>query len=345
MTVAGFAATSYHSERDKLGARHFRSGAWSLDHGNLDDAVDQFRKALLFSPDEEQYRLALADSLVREGHLTEAESHLDQLADEDPSNGRINSLLAQIAEKHGDRKLAIERFQRAVYEYWPPNQIPLRHEARWQLVHLLAAADRSNEAVGELIQLYSSTPDAPGRTRIAFELLKFGAVSEAERIFHDQESTSPNTALPHRGLGMVDFDKGDFISARHEFQHAHHIDNNDQESVQWLTLTNSVIDLDPLLPGISTKERRRRSQNLLSGVVHFVTACSPGVANNANAASELDAANDLLTSTPKGEDIADIADTMQQLAVQLWRDRGLFCGGSLAGDKAIDTAIARVTGE
>src|SRR4051794_16738452 len=89
MTAAGFAATAYHRERDLLGAKHFRAGEWALQHRSP-DAIDQLRKALLFSPDEERYRLSLAEALVASNHLDEAESHLQQLADEDPSNGRIN---------------------------------------------------------------------------------------------------------------------------------------------------------------------------------------------------------------------------------------------------------------
>jgi tetratricopeptide (TPR) repeat protein len=342
LMLAGFASSAYHRERSLLGSRHFRSGSWSAGHGQLADAVDQFRKALLFAPDEEQYRLALAESLVRLNYLPEAQGHLEQLADEDPSNGRVNYLLGEIAEKRGNRKLAIERCQRAVYEYWPPEEIPERRQVRWHLVRLLEAANRPNEVVGELIQLNASAPDAKERSIVGFELLKYGALSEAGRIFRDLEANSPKDAGPHRGLGEVYFGSGDYISARHEFIHARRVDPNDQESTQWLALTNAVVDLDPLLPGINAAERLRRSQNLLTRVVHLLTTCSPGVPGDTNAVAELGTANQLLNAKKHSE---SQADDMQQSAVQLWRDRGRFCKAGPVTDKAVETAIARVASE
>lgn len=343
LTVAGFAATSYRNERIQLGSRHFQSGRSSLDQGELGGAIDQFRKALLFSPDDEQYRLALAESLVRANHLDEAETHLEQLVQDDPGNGRINYLLAQIAEKRGQTETAIERYQRAVYEYWPRDMIPERRSARWDLVRLLEKANRTNEAIGELIQLNSSATNPAERTNIAFDLLHYGALSEAGRIFRELEILQPSQDAPRRGIGMIDFNSGEYIAARHEFQAAHRLDPKDQDTVQWLDITNQVIELDPLLPGISSAERLRRSQNLLGAVVHIVTSCKPGIATNAEAASELSGANDLLTAKKK---IDGAADLMQQSAAQLWRDRRLFCSGAVPnGERAVDIAIARVTGE
>lgn len=343
LTVAGFASSTYRNERTDLAARHFQSGQWSLDHGDLAGAIDQLRKALLFSPDDEQYRLALADSLVQAKHLDEAETHLEQLAQEDPGNGRVNYLLAQIADKRGKTNQAIEFYQRAVYEYWPPDQIPERRRARWDLVNLLEKTGRTNEAIAELIQLNISANNPKERTEIAFALLKYGASSEAAQIFKQLLVSQPGDAAPRRGLGIVDFDNGDYVAARHQFQSALHLDAKDAESAQWLQLSNRIIDLDPLLPGITTAERLRRSQDLLTAVVTALTTCKPGIATNEEAASELTVANELLTSKQK---IDGLADVMQQSAVQLWHDRNLFCNTPVADqNKAIETAIARVTGE
>lgn len=345
LTVAGLAASTFRNEKSVLGARHFRSGEWSLEHNDLPGAIDQLRKALVFSPDNESYRLALADSLVRANHLDEAESHLQQLADEDPGNGRVNALLAEIAERRHQNQVAIERFQRAVYEYWPADQIPMRRRARWELVRLLEQSGRTSEAMGELMQLNESAPNPEERVRIGFDLLRYGAFSEAARTFQEAALLRPTDAEPRRGLGMVHFELGQYISARHDFQTAKRLNPGDQAINDWLSLTNQVIDLDPLLPGLSTAERERRSRNVLKATIDAVGSCRPGIASSEEGAAELAAATALLEPKPNTKTKPD-ADQMQQTATQLWRDRHLFCSGAVPQqDKALDTAIARVRGE
>lgn len=338
--ITGALSSSYKNERTKLGMMRYEQGQDFSARNDLPEAVDAYREALLYSPDNQQYRLSLATSLLAVGALDEAQAHLQQLLQADPTNGRINLALAHIAVKRKKVNEAIDYYQRAVYEYWPPSDVPERRKARWELIDLLRANNRRSEVVGELIQIYASAPPDPEeRAKIGFLLLQYGANSEAQQVFRNLERTYPQLAYGHRGLGRVDFSSGDYVSARHEFQHALHIDPKDKESADLLSLTNTVIDLDPVLPGISDAETLRRSMNLLSRVVITLGNCLLLKAPSPEAQQQLDAARNLLANRhPTGE---DLNLTLQRAAGQLWQNRASFCPAS-STDRALDVAIQRI---
>ena len=344
--VTGAVSSAYHKQRIVLGAEHYERGSDEAATGHALQATDEFRTALLFSPDNMPYRLSLALALLNSGRLDEAQAHLEELKQDDPTSGRVNLALARVESKRGHLKNAIAYYQQAVYEYWPADQIPERRQGRWELVDLLERTGRRNEAVGELIQLYASAPpnDTAERSRIGFAMLKFGALSEAARLFGGLEKASPHLAEVHRGLGEVYFAMGDYVSARHEFQHALHVDAKDHQSVDDLALTNAVIDLDPLLPRIGSSERDRRSRNLLSRVVADVTSCSSGRTLASYLEQELANANSLLQA-PKKNAARTQPDDLQQAALQLWRDRASFCEAGQATDRAVEVALSKMSDE
>lgn len=336
--LTGTISSAYRRERVHLGELHYTAGENLRQRGDNDGAIDQYRKALLFTPDAEAYRLSLATALLGAGHLEEAESHLDQLAQDNPTNPLIYLALARIAVSKHETSRAIEDYERGVYEYWPPNRIPVRHEARWELVNLLADNGRRYEAVAELIQLYATaSPELAERVKIGTLLLTYGAPSEASRIFTELVRQFPKASSPHRGLGDVDLASGDYVSARHEFQRALKLTPADQESQEALALTNSIIDLDAALPGISAREQLRRGQNLLRRVLDDLSSCPPDA---------LTSAQTLLTGNPPPDDQSDYALTLLKQAQTLWNARKQMCGTATPKpDRAVDLLIARMANE
>lgn len=283
--ATGFVNQAYKRERSKLGDRHYLAGERLTEVHDLSGAAEEFRKALLFAPDNQEYRLSLATALVNAGKLEEAESHLEQLSQEDPTNGRINLLLAKVALEEHHLNAALESYQRAVYEYWPPSEFNQRRDARWELINLLEETGRNrDQLVGELLQLYGNLP--PGsdqRLRVGVLLLRNGADAEAGHVFRDivrsagsktAPATTPELVGAHLGLAQIAFRSGDFVEARHEYQRALHEDSKDGEASAGLQLTNDVIEDSPQLPNISSAERLRRSQNLLDRVERDLEQCA-----------------------------------------------------------------------
>ena len=202
---------------------------------------------------------------------------------------------------------------------------------------LSRSGDRSG-FIGELMQLYTNLPATATaeKERVGFLLLSSRAVSEASRIFQDLVRQSPQNAAARRGQGKVYLNSGQYLSARHEFQRALRLDPKDSESEKMLALSNDVIDMDPVLPYITSAEQIRRSRNLLNRVVKNLDACG---ANSDVWKQRLDNAGQLLASD-RADD--DAASAMQRAAAQLWDDKVTACGKAAPEDRALDTVLTRI---
>ena len=257
-----------------MGEAHYEKGRQLAAYGDTNTAAEEYRNALLFAPDNTDYQLSLATTLIDAGRLNEAQSHIEELLEEDPTNPGVNLLRARLALKRNRLNIATEYYQRAVYEYWPANKMTEQRQARWELADLLAKTEQRNALIAELIQLYSDAPHNPQeRAKIGSMLLANGASSEALQVFRNLTKQEPNDAAAHFGLAQVYSSLGDFVSARHEYQRAAHLDPHDPKITESLGVTNEVIDMDPDLPSISSQERFRRSQNLLGRVLKDLREC------------------------------------------------------------------------
>ena len=336
--VTGFASSAYHRKRTALGVSHYDNGRTLQAKGQLEPALEEYRKALLFSPDDREYRLSLATALLEDGRLDEAQSHLEQLLAEDPTSGPINVLVGRLAVRQKRISQAIDYYQRGVYEYWPESQFGERREARWELADLLNKTGDRSGFVAELLQLYNNLPanDVYDKQKVGALLLANGATPEAARIYRELVKQAPQNVAAHRGVGEVYFNSAEYVSARHEFQRALRLDPKDADSLKMLALTNEVIDMDPVLPYITAAELFRRSENLLTRVVKDLVACS---APSGSLAQQLDEAKQLLS---QGSAAPDAAFSMQKKAADLWADRGSLCTSPLAPDRPVDTVLARI---
>ncbi len=336
--LTGFASSAYHRERTALGIMHYNDGRALEKRGQLESALEEYRKALLFAPDKTDYRLSLSTALLEAGRLDEAQTHLEQLLQENPTSGPINLLLARLAVQQHKPKQAVEYYQRGVYEYWPQSQLAQRRQARWELANLLSKTGDRGGFIAELMQLYANLPAGAleEKLRVGFLLLSNGATSEASRIFQDLLRQYPQNAAVRRGEGEVYFNSGQYVSARHELQKALHLNPSDSESEQMLALNNEVIDMDPALPYISSAEQMRRSRNLLSRVLKNLEACNsiPDTLRQ-----RIDAANQLVAANRSDE---DAASAMQKEAAQLWDNNSVVCGKGAPDDRALDTVLTRI---
>lgn len=345
--VTGFVSSAYHRERTQLGEQHYLDGQKLGQSNDLTGAAEEYRKALLFTPDSKEYRLALATALVNAGKLDEAGSHLEQLLQEDPTNGQLNLLVARIAQRENHVNQAIDSYQRAVYEYWPPDKLAQRRQARWELIQLLEGqgAKRRNDLIGELLQLYGNLPPASDqRMHVGEMLLRNGADAEAAGVFRDVLKTAPQDAGAHRGLALTEFRAGDYLAARHDYQRALRSAPSDEDAEKGLQLTNEIVDIAPELPNISAAERLRRSGNLLNRVKSDLEKCAGEVAPESPLGQRLDSVDKALKPRKKS-DTEDEAAQMQTMAEDLWRDRAALCGKSAVRDAAVEAVLPRLIHE
>jgi Flp pilus assembly protein TadD len=107
-TFTGFLSSAYKNQKESRGRAHYDLGQAALRAGDLQQAIEEYRKALLFLPDDSDYGLSLAIALVDSGRLDEAESHLQELLEGNPTNGVINLMLARVAAKRKETNQAID---------------------------------------------------------------------------------------------------------------------------------------------------------------------------------------------------------------------------------------------
>src|SRR3954453_9073098 len=190
--LTGFCTSVYKHQRTSLGQKHYTGGRRLEGAGQLDAAIEEYRKALIFAPDDADYRISFVSALIGAGRFEEAESHIEQLLQGDPPHGVLNRMRAHLAERQKRSAAAIEYYQRPVYEYWPPDKLPERATARWELIKLLEKAGRREEAIGELMTLYANTSVPPGgKLDIGFALIRDNAPSEAAQVFREAIRLAP----------------------------------------------------------------------------------------------------------------------------------------------------------
>src|SRR3954447_17400034 len=85
--ITGFCTSVYKHQRENLGKRHYAEGQRLGSSGNIEAAVEEYRRALIFAPDDTDYRISFVSALIGAGRFEEAESHIEQLLQEDPTNG------------------------------------------------------------------------------------------------------------------------------------------------------------------------------------------------------------------------------------------------------------------
>src|SRR6201997_919231 len=160
LAVTGLSSV-YHAQREALGNRWFARGVADLNAKHFDAAVTEFRAALLYSRDDFNYQLNLAEALIGLRQTGQASAYLLNLWDREPENGQVNLEVARIGAQKGQTTIAVRYFHNAEYAAWPPDQETQRREARLELIELLLRTNAKTQAQAELIALAENVGDDP----------------------------------------------------------------------------------------------------------------------------------------------------------------------------------------
>ncbi|MGZ8432688.1 MAG: tetratricopeptide repeat protein, partial [Candidatus Deferrimicrobiaceae bacterium] len=95
---------------------HFLSGYLDYREGNLDGALESYRKALKFAGDEPEILYEIAIVHVKKGRLPEARAELVKELAEDEGHAKSRFLLAGILAASGEREKAIAEYERVVQD-------------------------------------------------------------------------------------------------------------------------------------------------------------------------------------------------------------------------------------
>lgn len=331
--VAGFLNYFYRAERGKKAELAYQAGNDLFQKDRLQEAIEQYRNALSISHSVE-HRLALALALVKADHMNEATIYLNEILRQRPTSGPANFALAQALDGEGRVDDAVIHYQRAILGSWPDQPNLRRTESRMQLVEYLGREGKQAQARAELLALVAELPDDLAlQKRAGRMLIDFGLAREAAELFRGVLKRGPPDSTEYSGLGDAAFLTGDYKAARDAFRKAHQIDPADPMAARRADLCDRILALDPTQRGLESRERFRRSQEILKDVMAQLVACAgseislPTPSKDAIAAARAALARKRVPAS-----VSDAADANAELAEKLWEQRNASCVAPPADD-------------
>jgi tetratricopeptide (TPR) repeat protein len=253
------------------GAEWYERGQQQLARGDLDDAIDSFRRASVRNPGNRRYVLALAHVLARTGHDDLARATLLTLRDSAPEDPEINLELARLAVQRQDVTEALRFYHNALYAPWPADQAEARRRVRLELINFLLTHDQTNRALSELLALTADLPDqAPAHIMAGQLFLRAGDTRGALDQFQRALRLAPADDEALAGAGQAAFRQADYSLARRYLRAVFH---GTDEIKATREIAELVLSEDPLANRIGSVERRRRVLAAYSHATARLDAC------------------------------------------------------------------------
>src|SRR6266496_2756193 len=131
---------------------HDGLGQFLLDHGRLDEAIDQFQIALNIDPKYPMARTNLGIALSKKGRVDEAIAHFQTVLGDYPNDAKAHLNLGTALAKKGDPQSAIAAYEKAL-------SIQSRYpSAHYKLGMALDASGRIDEAIAHYQEAVQEDP-------------------------------------------------------------------------------------------------------------------------------------------------------------------------------------------
>lgn len=280
-TAVVFAATffvnqAYQLERVHLGRTWFEKGEQSLSARQPDAAAEAFRTALVYSPNNPQYELRLAQALARAGREREATAYFLGLLQQEPGDGLINLEVARLSARAHDVAAAMRYFHAAIYGAWSEDATTRRRTARFELIEFLLAEHADTQARSELISLTDDLPrDGSTVLKVAGMFLAAQDYDDALRMFEKALALGVKSRDVYSGAGTAAYQAGRYRDASNYLGKAG-LAGADSQIVRMLETANAVLRLDPFEPGLRQNERARRAARSLAIAGNRLQTCTSG---------------------------------------------------------------------
>ena len=252
----------YHANERRVAWHVFEEGQQYSRSGDPGRAIDDFRTALFYDPDNSQYQLDLARALRdsgKPGSLDEAASYLSARWQANPDDGVINLALARLAVRRDSITDTLRYYHNAIYGAWNSDPDANRRSARFELIHFLMQHKAYAQAESELINVSQSMPPDPALHLQVADL--YTAIADYDRAlsaYNQVLKLDPHNAAALAGAGNAAFQMGRYSTAQEYLTHAVQADPNDRPSQHSLETTNLVLSADPFRRRITDAERDRR---------------------------------------------------------------------------------------
>jgi len=252
-------ARTYHAREEGLVQEWFQQGNQDLAGGQPAKALEDFRNALSYAPDNDKVQLRLAEALLADGQLDEARSYFVNLWDRSPGSGEVNLDLAHLSMRTNDVEDAIRYFRSAIYGSWEKDPTQQRQNTRLELCEFLISQGRSADAQAELAGLAADTPpeDAVLHVETGRLFLKTGEPGKALAEFEAALRINRRNSQWLELAGKASFATGDYPKA--EAYLARAVREKPSEADEALLGTvRALLSNDPFRAGLSDDEQARR---------------------------------------------------------------------------------------
>ncbi|HMD32818.1 MAG TPA: tetratricopeptide repeat protein [Candidatus Acidoferrales bacterium] len=327
----GFATQAFHRHEKELADEWVRNAQADLAAGDPNQALDALRNALVYSKDNREYQLRLAQTLVAANRDDEARPYLLSLWEHEPGNADVNLELARLAARRGDVAEALRYYHGSIYGQWDSNVVEQRRNTRLELIRYLTAHALKQQALSEIIALAANLPPDAALQAMAGNLfLEQGSFDRALARFREALRLDPKSVRALLGAGHASFEAGNFSDAEGYLERAIHLAPRDEQAAAQLEISRAVLSLDPYVHGLSAGARAQRALRDFALAQARLAGCIPPPGSAAAVR------------------LADLAQRSAAIKTKvnpgaLQRDMDLFdSAGELALD--VETAVAQACG-
>jgi tetratricopeptide (TPR) repeat protein len=307
-----FIARQYRRTLHRYADDWFAKGNSSMQAGRNRVAINDFRNALVYKPEDPTFQFHLAQALASAGQEAESHAYLANLLSEDPGSGPINLTLARIAVREKNRSDAMRYYHNAIYGVWESDPLKQRWDVRRELCEYLLDQGDVQEAEPDLIALAQEVPPRdPASQRIAGNLLlRAGLWSRALLQFRAVLANDRRDPDALAGAGRAEFEVGYYADAVNYFNRLPRERRDSPAILPMLQTAQQAQTMNALRPALSASEQARRASKALSVATARILACAMQRGETLST-----------TASPSGP-LQQLYDTAQKNK-QLWTARGL----------------------
>lgn len=182
---------------------HDGLGECLANRGRLDEAIDQFQKALNIAPGYPEIKTNLILALTKKGRTDEAIPYLQTLLKEDPSNAQAHYNLGNALQKKGDSQGAIAAYEKAL-------SIQTRYPAaHYYLGIALDRNGQTDEAIAHYQEAVKEQPNYPqAYCLLGNDLLQKARVDDAIAAYEQALKSRPMYPEVENNIGLALVQKG-----------------------------------------------------------------------------------------------------------------------------------------
>jgi len=194
---------------------HGGLGQFLLDHGRLDEAIDQFQIALNISAKDPMARTNLGIALTKKGRVDEAIAHLQTVLGDYPNDAKAHENLGNALAKKGDAQSAIAAYEKALSIQSP---YPSAH---YNLGMALDDSGRIDEAIAHYQQAVQEDPHfAEAYYLLGNDLFRTSRIDDAIAAYEGALQSRPAYPEVENNIGLALLNEGRPAEAIAHWEHA-----------------------------------------------------------------------------------------------------------------------------